>query len=666
MHEYDEYYRTWALRILVTLGEIHRLEYNDNLLDFNRRELANIIHFNPDEFEDCADEQFLEMLRTELNAVNEKEREAGGLVPQSMVIFGAHLGLSATDTKLLFFTSISLENKIFSALWSNIRVYSITEFYYSLSIVLNTELHEVKSSLQPKSRLHKLRLVEIVGGFTLRLESQFDVDSLESSVNSPAPLNYFEPFFTRVTNTNIKLAEFSHLAQHSNVLSSYIKNAVAQKKIGVNVLVHGVPGIGKSLYINALMQSLNIPAYEIAHKDADGDSYSPRRRLTGCAISQTILQKNQPAVLIFDEADSCINEDIFSDDINSGHSKAWLHDLLENNEVPIVWICNDIHWIQPSVYRRFDYVLDMPLPASDVLLQIIKKSFHSIPIENEFQKWLSEQPGLTPALIKQMDKLLTCIDPKTPDATREYLKAIVASILNLPSGSYEDFKKQGRREDLSYSLDWVNTDVPIHKIVSGLKANGSAIICFKGPSGTGKTASVDFLGRELNKEVVTLRSSSVLSKYIGDTEKSIARLFAQAKQKNAIIFLDEVENLGLAREQHHQPHQFSFISELFKNMDAYPGIVVVGCNHYDWLDSALKRRIDITVTFDYLSLPQLQNAIEHLIESPAGNEFIQRRIVDMKKTTIGDLKAALKRSKVVDQRVNLDSLVRSIEQVPRY
>ena len=69
-----------------------------------------------------------------------------------------------------------------------------------------------------------------------------------------------------------------------------------------------------------------------------------------------------------------------------------------------------------------------------------------------------------------------------------------------------------------------------------------------GPPGTGKTAVVNHLAKLANKELITVRCSDVLDKYVGGSEKNIARLFKEAEEKEAILFLDEIDSL-LARSE---------------------------------------------------------------------------------------------------------------------
>jgi hypothetical protein len=125
-------------------------------------------------------------------------------------------------------------------------------------------------------------------------------------------------------------------------------------------------------------------------------------------------------------------------------------------------------------------------------------------------------------------------------------------------------------------------------------------ILFAGPPGTGKTMAADVLASALGLSLYKIDLSSVVSKYIGETEKNLARIFAQAAASNAILFFDEADALFGKRTQVRDAHDRYAnveISYLLQKMEEYDGVVVLATNLRGNMDEAFVRRLHVTVDF---------------------------------------------------------------------
>src|SRR3954452_11070171 len=102
-------------------------------------------------------------------------------------------------------------------------------------------------------------------------------------------------------------------------------------------------------------------------------------------------------------------------------------------------------------------------------------------------------------------------------------------------------------------------------------------ILFAGPPGTGKTMAADVLAHTLGLDLYKIDLSSVVSKYIGETEKNLARIFDEARTSNAILFFDEADALFGKRTQLRDAHDRYAnieIGFLLQRMEAYQGLVI--------------------------------------------------------------------------------------------
>jgi SpoVK/Ycf46/Vps4 family AAA+-type ATPase len=127
---------------------------------------------------------------------------------------------------------------------------------------------------------------------------------------------------------------------------------------------------------------------------------------------------------------------------------------------------------------------------------------------------------------------------------------------------------------------------------------------FAGPSGTGKTMAAEIVAGELALDLYKIDLSTVVSKYIGETEKNLARIFAEAETSNAILFFDEADALFGKRSEIRDAHDRYAnieISYLLQKMEEYEGVVVLSSNLRKNMDEAFVRRMHFTVEFPFPS-----------------------------------------------------------------
>jgi ATP-dependent 26S proteasome regulatory subunit len=125
-------------------------------------------------------------------------------------------------------------------------------------------------------------------------------------------------------------------------------------------------------------------------------------------------------------------------------------------------------------------------------------------------------------------------------------------------------------------------------------------VLFAGPSGTGKTMAAEIMAGELELDLYKIDLSTVVSKYIGETEKNLARVFAEAECSNAILFFDEADALFGKRSEvrdSHDRYANIEINYLLQKMEEHEGVVVLATNFRRNMDDAFIRRMHFTVEF---------------------------------------------------------------------
>lgn len=125
---------------------------------------------------------------------------------------------------------------------------------------------------------------------------------------------------------------------------------------------------------------------------------------------------------------------------------------------------------------------------------------------------------------------------------------------------------------------------------------------FAGPSGTGKTTAAEVLAQALRLDLYKIDLSSVISKYIGETEKNLRRVFDAAESGGAILLFDEADALFGKRSEvkdSHDRHANIEVSYLLQRMEAYRGLAILTTNMKGALDPAFLRRIRFVVQFPF-------------------------------------------------------------------
>ena len=166
---------------------------------------------------------------------------------------------------------------------------------------------------------------------------------------------------------------------------------------------------------------------------------------------------------------------------------------------------------------------------------------------------------------------------------------------------------------------------------------------FSGPSGTGKTMAAGIISSQLGLDCYRIDLSTVVSKYIGETEKNLNRIFVEAETSNAVLFFDEADALFGKRTEvkdSHDRYANIEVSYLLQKMEDHEGIVILATNLSKNLDDAFLRRIHFSVVFPFPETEERLAVWQHVFpsEAPLGKdidwEFLARRL----KITGGNIK----------------------------
>jgi SpoVK/Ycf46/Vps4 family AAA+-type ATPase len=415
-------------------------------------------------------------------------------------------------------------------------------------------------------------------------------------------------FLKRASPPTLDLRAFPHLARDVDVLLPYLRATIRLREAGANVLFYGSPGTGKTEMVKAIAAALEIDLFEISFSDSDGDPIKGEERLRAYNLCQKIAANMPNALLMFDEIEDVFpSRGFFSFLLGGGKQettrdggKAWINRTLERNPAPAIWVTNDSS-IDPAYLRRFDYSVNFPIPPQAVRMTIAQHHFAQFEPPMHWLARIAANDQVSPAQLERAARVarLAC-----GSDTRRALTLVEQTLDR--SANLLDQKRTPPRNALhtAYDLGFINIDADIGKILAGLKRRPCGTFCFYGPAGTGKSELGRHLADEIGKPMLLRRASDILSKWVGESERNIARMFAEARQQDAVLILDEADSFLGDRRDAQASWEVTQVNELLTQMEAFDGVFICTTNLMQKLDQASLRRFAFKVKFDFLTPTQ--------------------------------------------------------------
>ncbi len=481
------------------------------------------------------------------------------------------LQLTPAERALLLYCTLARYQRDLRGLLVEFKVSSAQEAYAALAAVAGVEAGDVAEALRAGSRLERIGMVE-------NLISEQNItdlaDLMKVSDQLPPVLmrEYRGPsdlmaVFTRpAPKSELAVSDFAFVVEDTQVLTALLKNAAQHKEPGVNVLLYGPPGTGKTELAKVCASAAGLQLYEVEYADRDGNSLSGRDRYRSLQISQVFLKGSPGVALLFDEVEDVFppisneaaqliarldSSDAPSEGVNSSFSgKAWLNQILETNPVPVIWVTNRIEQIDPAFRRRFQYHLLLKSLPPGAREGLVSRALLGAPVSAGFAAKLSERRGLTPAQIRtavRLAKLAT--SHETTIETNAFEALIQRQLGNADKALGSTPSERGARPVVTtYDLSLLNVEsrFEVPRVVEALKRRGHGTLCFHGSPGTGKTALAEHIARELQRPLMIRQTSDIASKYVGETEQNMARMFEEAGIEQAVLLLDESDSFCAA------------------------------------------------------------------------------------------------------------------------
>ncbi|MCE9685832.1 AAA family ATPase [Shewanella sp. AS16] len=461
----------------------------------------------------------------------------------------------------------------------------------------------------------------------LRLSGRLANTLTALKLNEPAEL--LSEVTVQSPAAKFTLKQFEHV--DVQMLQRYLAAAIKRQLKGINILLYGEPGTGKTELARTLAKSINRQLLEVrsAHVeeghllDDIGTGSPSRRRLGSMNMLQSLLKHSHSTLLLVDEC-----EGLF-DDISTVYTKEAFMRLLESNAVPAIWITNHVELLEQSFVRRFKLVMELPVPDEHFYYRMNKPMLSPLNVTKEFMLQLAGRCHVSPAVIANAIHIARTLELQGEEA-ETLIDSVIASTQKASGKEISSTRYQGdiAFDPALFNLKGQNADSTLADIEFAVSEGLPVRVLLSGPPGTGKTAWPHYLAECMGLDVLHIKSSDVLSKYVGDSEQKLATLFRAAQQSQQLILLDEVDSILSKRESANAVHEVQLVNELLSQLECCQVPVFAATNHLNALDSAVMRRFDFKLECDYLTQQQ--------------KELLYRQTLQLRKLTTDEQSALAK------------------------
>ncbi|MFP4486438.1 MAG: AAA family ATPase [Campylobacterales bacterium] len=555
--------------------------------------------------DDIDRKEIKELLAKKLQRLeSKKDLSSDRNLEKNLDMLASKVGLSLIQKEYLKLVLICENFYIAERAFDMLRNVNFKQHLQATSIVLDTPFSILRKELSRDSKLFESGILEISIGLNRDFTDlvDFPCDSFAERMfekNSSVEM-LMDELVVKTSPSSLKLKDFNHLKDDISMLVEYLKDSTTKASKGVNILLYGYPGTGKTELVKTIADEIGAKLYEVAYEDSDGEPLGRDKRLRAYKAAQSFFG-DRDTLFLFDEVEDVFSSGGFFVSNQDKVYKAWINRALESNTTPTIWVSNDIDSIDDAMIRRFDIALEIPVPPRSVREEMIKR-YGGSGLSKETIKKVATHEHISPAVIERASKVAKSVSSSGIDMDSSFTKVAQNTLIAQGHKKFDAFDTF--KLPPTYNPNYINTDVSIEQVVEGITMAQSARLCLYGAPGTGKSALGRYLAEMLDRPLHLKKGSDLLSMWLGGTEANIARAFEEAKQDSAVLVFDEVDSFLQDRRDARHSWEVTQVNEMLTQMESFEGVFIATTNLKDNLDQASLRRFDLKLEFRALSPSQ--------------------------------------------------------------
>lgn len=543
----------------------------------------------------------LDLFLTKLSLSLKKEKVSNAQFQKNLNTIGKLLGLKTYEKEIINALFLYERCSFFEKFCDAFLGSQEWAEAHNLSLMIKTPVNKLCTAIQKNSILFECNILTR-DNYRNKLEiCSWIIDLLLLPECSEKVM--IQRIVGKVLKSDLTLTDFEYIPK-ADQISKLLKNASKEK--GINILLYGVPGTGKTEFAKAITKKAGLKLYSIAESVHNNRLTVCENRTKMLTFINKILQKDTKSVLLLDEAEDIFNASPF---YRNSVSKVEINRLLENNTRPTIWITNNIKGMDKAYIRRFTKTVYFEEPSYEIRQKIWTNKFkkYGIDCDTKSINTFSKDYSIPPSFVE--NAIHTC---KLINGTMDDVKAQLQEM----EQAYHNGILPNKAKDenvVQFNPELLNTDVNLAKLCLQLKMlkRMDFSLCLYGAPGTGKSAFARYIANQLGLDIIQKRASDLLNKYVGGTEENIANAFAEAKKNKALLIFDEADSFLQDRRQATRSWEISQVNEMLTWMENHPYPFVCTTNLMDNLDPASLRRFTFKVKYDYLTPEQIQIAFQH-------------------------------------------------------
>ncbi len=456
---------------------------------------------------------------------------------------------------------------------------------------------------------------------------------------------FIQDILGKPLKATLSVGDFQKLPEIALALK-IIKNTAYK---GINILIYGEPGNGKTEFAKTLADYAGLNLYSVAEENGDLEK-TQNYRFSEMRLIQKLVHNNKTACLLFDEAEDIFRRPSPNNIAKTNANKIEINRMLENNICPVIWTTNDIEDMDEAYIRRFTIAIYMPPPSAAERENVWQKIFkeNGLMVENKDALELAKSFNIPFSMITDAAKISKTVGYSL-ETVKTHIRIMQKAMNKGVSDGYNYFC-----DKVNFNMELINADTDL-KMLENLNRLDFSLLIYGAP-GTGKSTYVQHLAQMLNITINNIAPINFITPYIWETKKNVRKIFERARYEKSLLFFDDtdllfIENNKLGITELTAKH------EIIRLMQFHATPFVCVANLKQNIDFSSLKYFNFKVKFSYLDDYGIKKAWEYFFK--IGD--IPTNMPSLNKIVPADFITVKKKAEMTGEMQNSDLIIKMLQ-----